>query len=137
MIQTSLVVQKISVEDLLKHEDQEYNPAIWKTQVERYATFPKIQFYIIPKDGKIFSYNRFYASYVADGIYFFNRFSPFCASITNNGFCKVHIAEDGTVSKSEFSDGKGKTGYAANTKENRAMFRKDLTTRDIMVSNCI
>lgn len=129
-------IKAITLSDMLNRQEQSYNPATWKERVERMTNYDKLQFYVIEADD-VFSYARFFASYVADGIYFFNKFSAFSSSITNNGFCKVTIDNEGNVYKHLFKDATGKEGYAENCKSNRLSFAKDLTPIGVMVSNCI
>jgi len=105
-MKTNLKVTKISTEDMLNHSDQEYNPKVWKESITRYMGYTKCQFYFIAPDG-IYSYTRFFVSYIADGIYFFSNFSAYSGSLTNNGFCKVHIDENGEVYKFMFYDHDG------------------------------
>jgi len=138
-METTLKLTPISVDEMLVRPEQEYNPRIWKERVTDYTKYAKCQFYVIESDGKIYSYARFYVSYVYGGenLYFFSDFSAFSSSLTNNGFCKVMIDETGLVHKFLFTDPNGKEGYARNCKENRQMFAKNLTPINVMVSNCI
>jgi len=132
---TILKVVKLTIEQILNRiEDKEYNPKEWDKSVNRYAKYPKCQFYVI-EPGNGYSYPRFFASYIADGIYFFSTFSPFGGGITNNGFYKVIITPSGDVMKSLFKNREGKEGYVENCKENRQIFRDKLTPFGIMVSN--
>jgi hypothetical protein len=135
-METNLKVTKVSLDEMMTRPEKEYNPAIWEAKVKRMFTYPKIQFYVIEKDN-VFQYARFYASYIADGIYFFSEWNAFMASLTDRGFCAVNIKEDGTVVKTLFRDASGKEGYVSNDKHNRDLFRKNLTPRNIMVTNCL
>lgn len=129
----NMKLQRLTIEQMLNHDAKSYNQSVWTEKVNRYAAFPKIQFYVIPKD-EVYSYDRFFASYVADGIYFFNSFG-YSSSLTSAGFSKVHIDGEGHVWKSLFKGPDGKEGYAENCKENRSMFRKNLTPVGVMVTN--
>ena len=133
MIKEGLILKKVTLDEMLAHPDKEYNPSVW---LEKMSNYPKCQFYLIPPDD-IYSYTRFYVSYIADGIYFFSNFSAYSGTLTNNGFCKVYIAQDGQVWKHLFRNDKGEEGYADNVEHNRKCFRELLTPRGIMVSNCI
>lgn len=135
-MKTSLVIAPISVEEMLNRPEQEYNPQIWKEKVKRFSTYDKCQFYVIEPDEH-YSYARFYASYVGDGIYFFSEFNAFHSCLSNNGFCKVQVLPNGEVHKFLFSDSTGKEGYAENCKANRQTWKDYYTPRNIMISNCI
>jgi len=103
---TNIKLISRSIDETLNDKNNSgYNPSTWKESVMRYAKYPKCQFYIEPKD-ELFSYDRFYVSYVADGIYFFKDWSAFSASITSNPFCKAYII-NGVVYKElfKFDDG--------------------------------
>jgi hypothetical protein len=129
----NLKVTKITVEEMLNRPEQDYNPAIWKKQVLNYAASKDIQFYVTEK-GNGYDYARFWASYrTSDGLYFFNTFSAFSGSLTNNGFCRVIIREDGTVEKFLFKNDKGQEGYADNCPANRKLF----TRTGVLVSTVI
>ncbi|MEI6752364.1 MAG: hypothetical protein WCK78_04280 [Paludibacter sp.] len=122
-METGLKLTKISVEEMLLRKEQAYNPKVWKQAIQRYSEYPKCQFYLIEPE-KNYSYTRFFVSYVCQGIYFFSDFSAFSACLSNNGFCEVSIDEEGNVYKYLFTGANGKTGYAENTRENRAQFRR-------------
>jgi hypothetical protein len=135
MEKTNLILTRIPVPEMLLRPEQAYNPSIWKERVNSLAKYDRCQFYVIePGDG--FSYARFFASYVADGIYFFTNWSAFSSGLTNNGFCIVTINEAGEVFKQLFRDG-DREGYAENTKQNRALFRARFAVSNLMVSNSI
>ena len=137
-MKTNLKVTKITVEEMLLRPEKAYNPSIWEKRVKDYAAYPKCQFYVIEKDGtKNYDYARFFCSYIADGLYFFSDFSAFSSGISNNGFCKVSILENGDVIKTLFKDSTGKEGYAENCPKNRDSFRKTLTPYNVMISNNI
>lgn len=137
-MKTSIKLKPISIDEMLNNkEDSSYNVSTWKNSVNRYAKYDKCQFYTVPKEPGVFDYNRFYVSYVAEGIYFFKEWRAFSSSLTSNGFCKVVIDFEGNVEKYLFKDINGKEGYAENCEANRKMFRNSLTPNNIMVSNCI
>lgn len=134
MKNTSIKLTNVSIEEMLNDkENSSYNPSTWIQAVKSYAKYEKCQFYIQPKD-ECFTYNRFYVSYVADGIYFFSRWSAFSASLSNNGFVRA-IISDGVV----YANGFGEDGSKSivNNKDGRNYIRKTLTPYGIMVSNCI
>lgn len=133
---TGLQVTKISVGEMLNREEKSYNSQVWKGRVTDMTKYDKLQFYVIEADGKVYRYARFFASYVADGIYFFTDWSAYSAGLTNAGFCKVYIEPDGTVLKDLFKAG-DKEGYAENNRTNRQIFRDRLTPIGVMVSNSI
>ena len=133
---TDLKLTKISVEDLLNHPDKEYNITEWENKINRIKFYPKCQFYFIAPN-EVYSYTRFFVSYVAEGIYFFSNFDAYSSILSNNGFCKVSIDENGQVWKYLFLDKNGKEGYAQNCSINRKMFKNNLAPRGIMVSNDI
>lgn len=136
MKNTNIKLTAVSIEEMLNDKDNaSYNPSTWKESVMRYAKYPKCQFYIVPKDEH-FSYDRFYVSYVADGIYFFSGWSAFSASLTSNPFCKAFII-DGFVYKQLFKFSDGTEGGIGKTKEGREFIRKNVTANNIMVSSCI
>ncbi len=133
---TNIKLKTVSLEEMLNDkENASYNPSTWKEKVMSYAKYPKCQFYIVPKD-ECFSYDRFYVSYVADGIYFFSRWSAFSSSITSNPFCKAYII-DGILYKELFKFSDGTEGGIGKTKEGRNYIRKTFTPMNIMVSSCI
>lgn len=136
LIETGLFLTPISVEQLLEREEQEYNPQIWKEAVQRSAALEKIKFYVIEPDA-VYSYARFFRSYIADGIHFFGPFSAFSSCLTNNGFCKVCINPEGQVLKVLFRSNSGKVGLASNDNFNRQLFRRNLTPNGVMVSSSI
>ena len=131
----NLKVTKITVEEMLNRPEQDYNPAVWKKQVLNYAKSEKIQFYVTEKGkGSGYEYSRFWASYItSDGVYLFNSFSAFSGSLTNHGFCRAIIREDGVVEKFLFKNDKGEEGYAENCPANRKLFMKS----GILVSTSI
>ncbi len=136
MKNTNIKLKAVSIEEMLADADNaSYNPSAWKDRVNDYAKYPKCQFYIQPKDEQ-FSYDRFYVSYIADGIYFFSRWSAFSASLTSNPFCKAYII-DGIVFKELFKFSDGTEGCIGKTKEGRQYIRKQVTAANIMVSSCI
>ncbi len=136
MKSTNIKLTAVSSEEMLNNKiDNQYNPSVWTEKVKRYLTYDKCQFYLVPKDEH-FSYNRFYVSYIADGIYFFSQWSAFSSGISSNGFCLVNII-NGEVFKTLFKDSSGKEGYAENCKTTRLSFAKYNTPRGEMVSNCI
>jgi len=124
----------LSVDEMLNRPEKGFNPQIWKERINRLKDFEKIQFYVIESD-KVYSYARFYASYIINGLYLFNEVGYSC-SLTNNGFCKVQIDEQGNLYKDLFVIG-DKTGYAENCETNKNLFKMNLTPLNIMVSNCI
>ena len=129
----NLKVTKITVEEMLARPEQSYNPPIWESKVLRYAESKDIQFYVTEK-GNGYAYARFWCTYrTREGLYFFNTFTAFSASLTNHGFCKVFIGEDGVVEKFLFNNVKGEEGYAENCPANRKIFMK----LGILVSNVI
>jgi hypothetical protein len=129
----NLKVTKITVEEMLARPEQDYNPQIWKRRVLDYAGSKDIQFYVTEK-GNGYEYSRFWASYItSDGVYLFNSFSAFSGSLTNNGFCRAIIREDGVVEKFLFKNDKGQEGYADNCPANRELFMKS----GILVSTSI
>ena len=123
---------------MLINPAKEYNEKEWINSINRMQKYDKVQFYVIPK-CKVWGYDRFFCSYVADGIHFFSSFSAYSSSITNNGFCKVLIDNfTGNVSKFLFTDKNGVEGYAANGMANRALMRKHTSlVEEIMFSNDI
>lgn len=135
-MKTDLRVKKISIDEMLERSEKAYNPSIWNRKVKEYATLEKIQFYVIEPD-RVYSYARFYTSYILDGIYFFSEWNGFSVSLTNNGFCKVRIDEEGYVIKTLFKDGEGNEGYAENDNRTRKLFSQQLTPYGIMVSTSI
>ena len=137
MKKANLRVLRISVEEMLVHPAREYNPSVWEHAVRRLAQQKDCQFYIADR-GNVYQYDRFYATYRTDeGLYFFNEFSAYSGCLTNNGFCKVHIDENGIVWKSFFYDAKGNEGRAANTPENRKKFALGICFQNVLISNCI
>ena len=136
-MEANLKLTKLTVQEMLDRPEQAYNPSIWKAWVLRYAKCKQIQFYVVEKSKESgYDYARFFCSYIASGIYLFNQFSAFSACLSNAGFCKVQIDENGNVNKFLFKDSSGKEGYAENCKANRESF-KQLTSLGIMVSTCI
>lgn len=133
---TNIKLNAVSIAQMLNDSDNaSYNPSVWAENVNRYAKYPKCQFYIQPKD-ECCSYDRFYVSYVADGIYFFSKWSGFSAGLTSNPFCKAFII-DGIVYKEYFKFSDGTEGGIAKTREGREFIRKQVTAKNIMVSSCI
>ncbi len=132
---TNIKLTAVSIEDMLNDQiNNQYNPSTWIESVKRFSKYEKCQFYLVPKDEH-FSYNRFFVSYIADGLYFFSQWSAFSSSITSNGFVKAFI-RDGVLYKQLFMFSNGE-GRMKNEKEGRQWMRKNLTPVGIMVSNCI
>lgn len=141
-MQTKLRLTKISVQDMLARPEQEYNPTIWKDRVLNLPrNYKDCQFYVIEPDKESgYSYARFYVSYLyeAENLHFFREFDAFHSCLSNNGFCKVNIDENGFVHKFLFVDfATGKEGYAENTKENRKKIGLHVTPNGYMISNDI
>lgn len=134
MKNTSIKLTNVSIEEMLNDkENSAYNVSTWVQAVKSYAKFEKCQFYIQPKD-ECFTYNRFYVSYVADGIYFFSRWNAFSAGLSSNGFVRA-ILLNGSVYRNGFGEDGSKS--IVNNKEGRNWIRKNLSSVGIMVSNCI
>jgi hypothetical protein len=129
---TGIKITKTTPEEMLAHPEQAYNPQTWKNRVNDYLKPPKCQFYTRLNGTN--SWTEFYVSYVSDGLYFLKEFHAFHSCISNAGFCKVYIMEDGTVGKIMFKGADGKEGYAENCEANRKSFRKCLTPNNVMVS---
>jgi len=137
-MKTNLKLQTITVKEMLNRSESGYNPQIWKERINSMTKYAKLQFYVIEADEKVWKYARFFASYVADGIYFFSDWSAYSSGISNNGFCKVFIDVDNVVNKIMFNvDSNGEGLYAKNCKENRQIFRTKLAPYGVMVSNSL
>lgn len=123
-------VKKLTKEEILNHSVREYNATEWSKIIDRFNSYANIQFYIEIESA--YSYDRFFATYtLPEGFSVFTSVS-YSSMLSNNGFVKVQIDEDGTVHKILFSNGKT-TGRAENTKANRELFAK----KNLTVSNCI
>lgn len=134
MKNTQIKLTPVSIETMLNDkENSSYNVSVWNEKVNSYSKYAKCQFYLVPKD-ECFTYDRFYVSYVADGIYFFSKWSAFSSCISSNTFKKAFVI-DGQLFSMGF--GLDRTKGIVNTKEGRAWIRKELTSLNIMVSNCI
>ena len=137
-MKTNLTVIKISSDEMIDSIDGSYNISIWNKRVNDYLKFKNVQFYYADKVAGVYDYKRFFVSYITpENLFFFNEFNAFSASLTNNGFCKVSIDENGDVHTELFKSAAGKEGYAENCKENRRLFALTLTPINVMVSNCI
>src|ERR1035437_5624817 len=80
---TNIKLTAVSSEEMLNNNsDNQYNPRVWTESVKRFLKYEKCQFYFVPKDEH-FSYNRFYVSYIADGLYFFSQWNAFFSSLTS------------------------------------------------------
>ena len=123
----------ITVDQMLNNEAKEYNVTEWTKKVNRFATFPNCQFYIVPKD-EVFSYDRFYVTYkIPEGINLLASFG-YSSSLTNNSVCIVFIREDGSVETSEVNAG-GKWGRVANHKEGRKFMAHQSKNYDTVWTN--
>lgn len=136
-MKTNLKVSKITVDEMLNRSERDYNPQVWRERINSMTKYDKLQFYVIEADEKVYKYARFFASYVADGIYFFSDWSAYSSGISNNGFCKVYIDENNDVHKMLFRVRDNEEVYAANNKQNRQIFREKLTPYGVMVCNSL
>ncbi len=134
-----LTVTKMTIEQMLDNEAKSYNERIWKEKVNGYAKYPKCQFYTIPADGKIYSYDRFFVTYqIPEGIILFSDFG-YSSSITNNNFCAVFIRENGlyfNIYTSEIIVNE-KSGRIENSKEGRKFMAHQSKGFDTIWSNNI
>ena len=125
LIKTNIFVKEVSVEDMLNDKDAaSYNPSIWKNKVNQYSKYEKCQFYKAEK-SKGFEYERFFVSYISDGIYFFNSFG-YGYSMTSAGF-KIVLIIDNEVLILGFT--------IPNNDSCRELIRRGITSNNLMVSN--
>lgn len=124
-----LNVKTATLQEMLDRPEKEYNPAIWNSRIRVINTFNPTFYIAEPQGG--FNYARFYAVYKTpeEGLKLFNEISPFCTSLTNRGFSKIRIDDNGNVYRSFFNNEKGR---AANTPLNRKGLSRDgvLVTTD-------
>lgn len=125
----------MSVEDMLKDSMRDYNPQEYEKSINRFCKYEEIQFYKKPS-GQGYGYDRFFVTYVADGIRFFSSFNAYSSSITSNGFCKISILSNFNVLRTLFTDSYGKVGRISNDERNRNYLRMLTTTnKSVYFSN--
>lgn len=130
MKSTKIKLETLTTEQMLNHENKEYNPRVWANEVNRYAELGAT-FYMAKKD-EVWGYDRFFVSYKIDGLFLFKSFSAYSPCLTNNGFTRVLI-KDGEVFTIGFGENKDKR--VANHKEGRKWLALNLCQFGVMVSN--
>ena len=125
-----LQLNKLTFSELFNHEAKAYNSRTWECYCNRYCnTEDIIQIYVAVPD-KYYSYHRFFKTYHIEGFTIFSDFNPFSSCLTNNGFTKVTLSEEGAITEvytEPFSNGKGDVGRANNEWYNRRLFAKNYT----------
>jgi hypothetical protein len=126
----SLVIKKITIEEVLSPERIEYNPYEAKRKVDMLKRFsPDVQFFI---DAE----STLYTLGSIEGFFLFKKFHLFHATLHNGGFNQVSgiiDVEDGEslVYIVGFNQ-EGKFVTAKNCRENRLLFAKrNLTVTDL------
>lgn len=105
-------VQPITEQDIRGAKCRGYNPTEWDRTIDRFLGYKDCKFYK-EIDGP-YEYERFFATYqVPEGMILFNAVS-YTSVITNNGFCRIEILDDGTIQKHLFKRDDGLEGYAVN-----------------------
>ena len=128
-----LKVTELTLEEMLSHPSQEYNPSTWKNDVMQMSKKYNARFYQAPADH-IFSYPRFFTKYsIPEGLNFFSPYNPFSSSLTSNGFTRIFIDEEGNV----FSTGFGETGNerVIKTPKGRKWLAENLCKYGVMISS--
>lgn len=118
-------VQEMTKEQMLDDPMKEYNASIWRGTVERYAKYPECSFYKLPAD-EVYSYDRFYAIYIADGIRFMNRVA-YGSCLSNGGFMSILISADLDIITNKF-ESNGQVGYLKNCEQSRTYMRSRVET---------
>ena len=112
-------VRAISEQEIRNAKCRGYNPSAWDATIDRFLGYQDCQFYI-EVDGP-YEYERFFATYqILEGMRLFKSVA-YSSVISNAGFCRIEILEDGTIQKNLFTDSDGKEGYAANEPTNRKL----------------
>lgn len=107
----------ITAEEIRNNSIREYNAREWDKTIDRFLKFDNVQFYILPK-GNGYDYDRFYVVYsLENGFRLFNQVC-YSTCLSNGGYCRIAIREDGTVDKYLFKYANGKEGYAENCENN-------------------
>jgi hypothetical protein len=118
-------LQKLTPEEIRLNPTRNYNPREWDRRIAGFTKYQDVQFYIAPKADGPYGYDRFFAAYtLPEGMRVFNNVS-YGASLTNAGFVRIQILEDGEVITYEFRDATGRKGRAENCKENRRRFAEE------------
>ena len=113
-------LKKCTPEQVKKSKIGDYNPAIWKSNVDRYLAYENPEFYSY-SDG---SDKRFFVVYtIKEGIRFIQQIS-FGGCLSNAGFKMVKIRENGDVEVIPFMFEGGRIASAKNTPANRKQFAK-------------
>ena len=105
-------VRAISEQEIRNAKCRGYNPSAWDATIDRFLKYQDCQFYI-EVDGP-YEYERFFATYqIPEGMRLFKSVS-YTSVMSNSGFCRIEILQDGTVQKHLFIDINGNEGYAVN-----------------------
>lgn len=88
---------KVTEEQIRNGECRAYNPENWDNVINRFKQMRNVQFYLATETHN--QYTEYFATYeIADGTIFLNRVEHSTA-LTDNGFCRIEIQNDGSVVK--------------------------------------
>lgn len=119
IVKEVLNVEEITEEQIRK-DGREYNAREWDKIIDRVSKYEGCKFYVA-KPQRGYDYVRYFAVYkIEEGIIFFNSVS-YSACLSNGGFCRINIRENGIVERILLKDIHNNYGRCGNDKANRVI----------------
>jgi hypothetical protein len=114
-------LKKLTHTETLEHSLSEYNITEWRKTVNRFNSYTECKFYEwIDTPNK---YATIFAVYIADGIRFMTEVS-YSSCLSNTGFTRFVIDDDGNTREIPFKGEDGKKGRLDNSKDSRIYMRE-------------